>query len=87
MTLSLICTFSNQALQGCAMQEGKGLHFNCYNSAMSVSSVVQDFQHDSVHDSFDIDLPPHMIIQSSIIKLTETIGQGLQKCFISCSKY
>ena len=72
MTLSLICTFSNQTLQDCAVQEGKGLHFNCYNSAMSVSSVMQD-------DAFDIDLPPHVIIQSSSIKLTETIGQGLQK--------
>ena len=83
MTLSLICTFSNQTLQNCAVQEGKGLHFNCYNSAMSilVSSVVQD-------DAFDIDLPPHVIIQSSSIKLTETIGQGLQNVFIlSCSKH
>ena len=46
---------------------------------MSVSSVVQDIQHGSTDDSYDVNLPPHMIIQSSIIKLTETIGQGLQK--------
>ena len=37
-----------------------------------------DEQGHSVDGSFKFDLPPHLIIKSSNIKLTETIGQGLQ---------
>ena len=46
----------------------------------------QVFQGRSVDASFKFDLPPHLIIQSSNIKLTETIGQGLQSVSLFCDQ-
>ena len=52
----------------------------CYVSTCDlVSSDVLLFRSlsQTVDVSFKFDLPPHLIIKSSNIKLTETIGQGV----------
>ena len=41
----------------------------------------------SVDNSFKFDLPPHLIIHSTTIKLTETIGQGFSLCRLRIVDY
>ena len=42
----------------------------------ALASSVEDRSEISVRSSFQLDLPPHLIISSSSIQLNETIGQG-----------
>ena len=49
-----------------------------YDDYSIVSSGSFLNRNQSVDASFQFDLPPHLIIKSSNIKLTETIGQGLE---------
>ena len=54
--------------------------FELFYSYVVHANSGEELTEISVQSSFQLNLPPHLVIPSSCIKLNETIGQGAVTC-------